>query len=377
MKKAQLLFKNNRWSSFGKYEEMDNPLVLAFGNRFLLEDKEIYQAIRQKFPRGAIVLGTTSGEILHNQVHFDSLCVTAIEFEKSQYHIASHNIKDSGLDSRLAGRKVAEKLSKEGLRHVFVISEGTYVNGSDLAKGLQEEVGYKVTVTGGLCGDDTRFEKTLAGFNEPPKEGEIIVIGLYGEELSISFAIKGGWSPFGPNRKVTRSRGNVLYEIDNQPALDLYKRYLGEKANELPSAALIFPLNVREKGNAHSYVRTILSIDEDNNSMVLAGDIPEGATVQLMMTNMDSISMASEEAAQLAAEKLNQNADLAIMVSCIGRKLVLDQRVDEEPDEVKKTLDEETTICGFYSYGEIAPFEGERNCQLHNQTMTITLIGER
>ena len=110
--------------------------------------------------------------------------------------------------------------------------------------------------------------------------------------------------------------------------------------------------------------------------MVLAGDILENSTVQLMMTNVDNIVNAAEIAAQQAMHLRTSKPELAILVSCIGRKLVLDQRVEEEVEEVIEVVGKETTVCGLYSYGEIAPFEGESNCQLHNQTMTITLISE-
>ena len=110
--------------------------------------------------------------------------------------------------------------------------------------------------------------------------------------------------------------------------------------------------------------------------MILAGDIPENSKVQLMMTNIDNIANASEKAAKQALSTRQNEPELALLVSCIGRKLVLDQRVEEEIEEVVDVLGKSTTICGLYSYGEIAPFHGEKNCKLHNQTMTVTLISE-
>ena len=231
-------------------------------------------------------------------------------------------------------------------------------------------------ITGALCGDSARFEKTLSSYNENPKVGEVVAIGFYGETLEVSFGTNGGWTPFGPERVVTKSKDNVLYELDGKPALDLYKKYLGEKSNELPASALLYPLKVQSSDEKKSIVRTILNIDEEENSMILAGDILEESKVQLMMTNVDSIVNAAETGALQALDLREKKPELAILVSCIGRKLVLDQRVEEEVDEVMEVVGKGTTICGFYSYGEIAPFDGEMNCQLHNQTMAITLISE-
>ncbi|OUS09395.1 histidine kinase [Nonlabens dokdonensis] len=376
MKTVQLQKRaGEEWQFIGKNQRLIEPLVLIFGNRFLLEDSYLYNDIRNLFPDGNLVFGSSCGELIASSVNDEHITITAIEFERSHYEIQRYNIKEANGDSEKAGREAVKKLTQEQLKHIFVISEGSFVNGSDLTKGMQEYAP-KALITGGLCGDDARFEKTLASYNEPPKEGEIIVIGFYGDTFEASFSIYGGWIPFGPERLVTKSEGNILYEIDGKPALDLYKTYLGEKAKELPGSALIYPLNVKSKENNQSFVRTILNIDEDKNAMILAGDVPTNSTVQLMMTNMDSIASASETAALRAMEGRISSPQLALLISCIGRKLVLDQRIEEEIEEVRDVIGNETIISGMYSYGEIAPFYGERSCKLHNQTMTITLISE-
>lgn len=367
--------KDKEWQYLSENVSLKSPLVLVFGNRYLLEDAAIYDEVQSLFPDGHLIFGSSSGEIVAGAVNDEHITITAIEFEKTRFEVQTKSIIEAHNDSEQAGRTVVEKLSKEGLKHIFVISEGSSVNGSALTKGMQEAAP-EVLITGGLCGDDARFERTLASYNQQPKEGEIIVIGFYGETFEASFSIYGGWTPFGPERLITKSEGNVLYEIDGKPALDLYKRYLGDKAAELPGSALIYPLNVKSEENEQSFVRTILNIDEEQNAMILAGDVPEKATVQLMMTNMDNIAVASETAASRAMEGRKTPPELALLISCIGRKLVLDQRVEEEVDEVMSVIGNDTTIAGMYSYGEIAPFYGEHSCKLHNQTMTITLISE-
>ena len=376
MKTVQLVKKENTWEYLTANTVLKKPLVLVLGNRFLLEAPNIYNEIKSMYPDGEIVFGSTSGDITSNAVNDNTITITATEFEKSSFLIKTSNIKDSNLDSYKTGVNLVNQFPEEGLKYIFVLSEGSFINGSELTKGMNAATNNNVLVTGGLCGDAARFEKTIAAYNENPKPGEIIAIGFYGETLEVSFSIHGGWTPFGPERIVTKSSFNTLYELDNRPALDLYKKYLGEKSKELPAAALLYPLNVKSKEENQSFVRTILNINEDENAMILAGDIPENSKVQLMMTNVDNIANASERAAKQALELRVNKPQLALLVSCIGRKLVLDQRVEEEIEEVVSVLGNTPTICGFYSYGEIAPFHGENNCQLHNQTMTITLISE-
>ncbi|GAA4970607.1 FIST signal transduction protein [Algibacter aquimarinus] len=377
MKTVQLKkHKTRDWTYLSPKQALSKPLVLVLGNRYMLEDNTIYEEVKALFPDGELVFGSTSGDITSNTVDDDSITITAIEFEKTEFLIKKSNVLHSDLDSHKTGVDLLKQFPEDGLKYVFVLSEGSFINGSELTKGMNTSTTNNVLITGGLCGDAARFEKTLAGYNENPKPGEIVAIGFYGESFEASFSIHGGWTPFGPERVVTKSKSNVLYELDNQPALDLYKKYLGDKSKELPAAALLYPLNVKSSEEKQSFVRTILNIDEADNTMILAGDIPEHSKVQLMMTNVDNIANASERAAKQALELRSTKPQLALLVSCIGRKLVLDQRVEEEIEEVVAVVGNDTTICGFYSYGEIAPFHGENNCQLHNQTMTITLISE-
>ncbi|TPN86884.1 FIST signal transduction protein [Aquimarina algicola] len=368
--------KNQDWMVVREHtEELKKPLVLVFGNRFELENPELYQEIRQMFPDGEIVFGSTAGEIVGERVHDNAITITAIEFEKSSFIIKRENILDHDKDARTLGATLIKKLPQEGLKHVFVVSEGSFVNGSALIEGLESQ--YKdVTFTGGLCGDNDRFEKTLVGYNQNSKEGEIVVIGFYGDTLDISYAQFGGWTPFGPERIITKSDHNILYELDHQPALDLYKRYLGDKASLLPQSALLYPLSVKSKERSEPIVRTVLSIDEASNTMILAGDVPEGSVVQLMMANIDNIADGASKAAQIAMDNRSNRPELAILISCIGRKLVMDQRVEEEVEEVIELIGDQAVVSGFYSYGELAPFTSGKTCELHNQTMTLTLFSE-
>lgn len=364
------------WEYLSEKQDLKNPLVLVFGDRYLLETEGLYEEIKTIFPDGHIVFGSSCADITANNVDDNSITITAIEFEKTSFLIKTSNVLHADFDSHKTGKALINEFPQEGLKYVFVISEGSFVNGSQLTIGMNSATNDNLLITGGLCGDADRFEKTIASYNESPKPGEIVAIGLYGDSLEVTFSVYGGWTPFGPERVVTKSKGNILYELDNKPALDLYKMYLGDKAKDLPGAALLYPLNVQSAEGEQSIVRSILNIDEAENAMILAGDIPEESKVQLMMTNVDNIANASERAAKQALHYRKNKPELAILVSCIGRKIILDQRVEEEIEEVTQVLGENVRITGFYSYGEIAPFHGEVSCQLHNQTMTVTLLSE-
>lgn len=256
----------------------------------------------------------------------------------------------------------------------MVFSDGSLVNGSELTKGLNQAAG-NILVTGGLAGDDANFRSTLVGLNRNPAEGNIVAIGFYGHKLLVTHGSQGGWDMFGLERTVTKSQGNVLYEINEQSALDLYKKYLGPDVDNLPASALLFPLALTIQGQSEPIVRTILSIDEEQKTMTFAGDIPENSKVRLMKANFDKLIDASSKAAENSL-KNNRKPDFALLISCVGRKLILGPRTEEEVEAVADALPEGTMIAGFYSYGEISPFNSSATCQLHNQTMTITSFYE-
>ena len=355
---------------------LKNPLVLVFGNRYMLQHKDLYKEVRTLFPNGHLVFGTTSGEIMDANVYDGTVVLTAIEFEKSTFLVKAKNVVDFGNDDKSLGQQLMSEFSQEGLRHIFIVSEGSSVNGSALIHGLEINKFRKVGLSGGLCGDDDRFELTLSSYNEPPKEGQVVAIGFYGDSLEITSANFGGWTAFGPERIITKSKDNILYELDGKPALDLYKKYLGKKASELPKSALLYPLSVRTQAGSEPIVRTILNIDELENAMILAGDVPERSKVQLMMSTVYDIANGANLAAKIAMRNRKHEPELALLVSCIGRKLVMDQRTEEEVEEVISVIGPSAKITGFYSYGEMAPFEGQETCKLHNQTMTLTLFSE-
>ena len=378
MKIKQLVFHEGVWNTSKESANFDTDeaqLVLAFGERTLLEQNIHYDFLHQKFPKAAIILNSTSGEIHNDGVYDNTIVATAITFEKTKVRTIAVDIKNH-IESYQAGAKIANDLLEENnLKAIMIISDGSRVNGTRLTQALNEITSYKVQITGGLAGDQDRFQKTLVGLNSEPQEGKIIGIGFYGNNITIGHGTQGGWDAFGPEREITKSEYNILYGIDNKPALDLYKEYLGSYAAELPGAALRFPILLQSTQNSSPVVRTILSINEEDNSLTFAGDVPTGSSIRFMKANFDRIIDASATATEQAMTRLTTAPELAILISCVGRKLVLGQRTEEEIEVAKEIFGNETLISGFYSYGELAPSNSTK-CELHNQTMTITTFAE-
>jgi hypothetical protein len=352
-------------------------LLLFFGSTHILKRRILCEEIKKAYPNAHFFGCSTAGEIAGTQVTDNTFVMTAISFESISIQGAQVELSQA-VDSYRAGQLLAQSLETNGLRHVIVLSDGLCVNGSDLVRGLTENLASEVSITGGLAGDGERFEETLVCWDGHPQNKTVAAVGLYGDKLRIGYASQGGWDPFGPERIITKAKGNVLYELDGKSALDLYKLYLGEQAAGLPATGLLFPLSIRTKDSQTSLVRTILSVNEEEQSMTFAGDVPEGSYARLMKANFDRLIDGAIGAATKSYEAIGSfSPELAILISCVGRKMILKQRTEEEIEGVRDILGEKTVMTGFYSYGELSPFNQGGICALHNQTMTITLLSEK
>lgn len=368
--------QNTGWRPDLPLADAVRHMVFVFGGSALLKENKLVGDLRDHFSEATIVGCSTSGEIAGDEVVDNSMVATAVSFDHTQLRMASVKITDPS-SSYAVGQELGRELNDPSLRHVFVLSDGLNVNGSDLARGLASGVAEGVSITGGLSGDGTDFAETWVISSDTAGSQVVAAVGLYGDRLRVGYASMGGWQPFGPVRSITRAEGNVLYELDGRSALDLYKTYLGDHADQLPASGLLFPIVVTQEQGGEGVVRTVLSVNEQDRSMTFAGDIPQGGTAQLMKTNVDDLVDGATAAAETSLAAFGDSRpNLALLVSCVGRKLVMKQRIEEEVEAIRDVFGMDTTIAGFYSYGELCPFSQGEECRLHNQTMTITALAE-
>jgi hypothetical protein len=371
--------QQNRWSASdgwtGPAADPEAQLLLVFGERSSLALPALAPTLAQRWPAATVIGCSTAGQISGAEVFDTGVAATAIRFEHTTVRAAS--VPVSAASSAAAGAALAQALAGPDLIHVIVISEGLDINGEALVRGLGENLPATVSVTGGLSADGEQFQETVVLFGGTLHRNTVAAVGLYGTRLKVGYGSVGGWDSFGPERQITKAAGNVLYELDGQSALALYKRYLGEHASGLPASGLLFPLSLRTLDASAPVVRTILSVSEADQSLTFAGNVPVGGYVRLMKANFDRLIDGAVGAGRISAEALGTPVDLALLVSCVGRRMVLRQRVEEEVEGVRDIVGEAATITGFYSYGEISPFTPKARCELHNQTMTVTTLAER
>jgi hypothetical protein len=372
-----LEYSNQTWSPIK--QAINDPqaaaLVLVFGNSDQSNPAQLYNGIRERYPNARIIGASTAGNILGDEIHRTDAIATAIRFKQAKVHIASTRFSPND-NTRDLARQLLAQLPAEGLRHVLVLTDGLLLSGSELAEGFNRSKP-DILISGGMAADGKRFQSTWTMADDLPCSSQIVVAGLYGDSLAIGCGSYAGWSAFGATRKVTRSSGNILYELDNEPALALYKRYLGTFATDLPESGMRFPLSIQTDDNNPGVIRTLLGIDEENQSIRLAGNIPQGSYTRLMHPNFNRLINGAEEATR-SAPRINQEPALALIVSCVGRRSVMADQVEDELCVIQDSLGEKVQLTGFYSYGEIGPMQATGNqCHLHNQTITVTSIYEQ
>ena len=376
MKIEQWIFTLAYGWNFDEYDKtnFDPQVVLCFIAEKLLTNTEALNSLQSRYLNADIVYVSTAWEIFDETMHEESISVVAIEFEKTPIKL-SYKAVENRNNSFKIGTEIVQELAADDLQHIMLFSEWLNVSGMELVRGI--ETGKSIWITGGLAWDDGAFEHTCVWLNEVcPEKSMVLWIGFYGENIQIGRWSIGWWDAFGQKRIVTKAKDNVIYELDNEPILDLYKKYLWDLAAELPSSGLLFPLEITPPDSKESFVRTLLAVNEEEKSVSFAGDVVEGSTAELMKANFDRLIDGAGKAAEMWAEFV-KHPELAILISCVGRKLILKQRTEEELEIIKEVIGDETKIAWFYSYGEIGPNETDMSqCNLHNQTMTLTFFKE-
>ena len=367
------------WSGLGEGDLPPPDLVIMFASSDTLRRSGHAEELIRKFPNALHIGSSTGTAVQGRELTDDGSVAMALGFANTRIELATRKLADPA-DSETVGHALGSELAAPDLAAVFVLSDGLSVNGSALVRGLVGAVGPGVSVSGGLAGDGPRFEETLVSVAGVAMPNATVAVGLYGSALRVAHGSAGGWDTFGPKRLITRAAGNVLYELDGMPALDLYERYLGEEAAQLPASGLLYPLKIWDAAAPENeVVRTLLAIDREARSLTFAGDVPQGWEARLMRGTFYRLTEGATAAAQHARQSLAAagcEPEACIIVSCVGRRLLMQQRTEDEIDAVANAIGRTTPVAGFYSYGEIAPDNATGFCGLHNQTMTLTLLAE-
>lgn len=392
----------NGWSSAFPAIDSAQTLILVFGPADWQAYTAAFNELIAHYAQAIIVGCSGYGAISNGEILDDTLIASITHFHQTQLRLATCPI-NSPAESLFAGQILAHELAAPDLQATLLFSDGLNTNGSTLIAGINSKLSPATVVIGGLAGDSQRFTSTWVMANQLPRSQLACALGFYGNAIQFKTAIRVGWNPLGPERQVTLASGNKLYTLDDKPALELYKQYLGSRATDITKNSLNFPLAIRSKGKPYTLIRTPMVLDEDSQTLIFAGDIPENSSAQLVHVSATTLIDGAYKAGLELNEVIALNQDqpvLLLTISCGARRAVMAEDAGLELDAVCSAFAKKINQVGYYSFGELAPHNVKLEpknspycatkdcttclatptyglCELHNQTITLTAIYEQ
>ena len=339
--------------------------------------EKMLQGICEGAGTDRIVGCTTAGEISSEGLSVNSAVLGGIASDQIDFEIVA--VGDLGQDSQLAGRRLADAFSAEP-QYVQIFSDGLTGNGCALLRGIADVLGDHVPVSGGAAGDNGEFRETFQFSNGRIHRDAVCAIGFYGD-LRLGTSVSSGWVPIGLAKQVTKARGGVVYELNGEPALNVYQRFLGQHAQKLPAIGVEYPLGFSLPGGPADHedlfvLRATMSVDRKARAITFAGEIPEGVMVNLTCGDRPSILQAAQTAARNAQSAIVEaDPEIIFCFSCMARKIVLGRRTKEEIEAVRSELGRQVPMVGFYSYGEFSPVGPAARNYMHNESITLSVLG--
>ena len=359
------------------------PDILWVFGAITYNQQKLLDGIAAAAPEVPVVGCTTDGEISNKGLSVNSVVVMALASDTIRFETTY--VENLSKDSYAAGAQIGKAFQGVGSRYIQIFSDGLSGNADQIIKGIKDHMGDDIKIAGGTAGDGGDFKRTFQYYGNRVLTDSIVAVAFQGQ-FGIGTGTACGWFPVGIAKKVTKAVGNVVFELDGQSALQAYERFLGKHAERLPAVGVEYPLGLLEDDSdseeeGYFLCRATMGVDREAGAIIFAGNVPEGSLVKMTIGNDGDIIQAARQAANSAMERLGQvdpalKPQAIFLYSCMARKIVLGTRTDEEIMAVKEVVGKHVPIIGFYTYGEYCPIgECEKSC-FHNETATLTIIGE-
>ncbi len=334
---------------------------------------------------GVPIIGCSGAAIITNKgILPNGLCIMLLNFPKTAYFNTAIVDSISSKTALNSGKELGEKLlqgfpkMKRDLGLIF--SDGLIKDTSNLFYGLQEKLGTSFPLIGASASDKLQFLKTHLYFNDKLYIDAVCGI-IFGGKLNFGWGIKHGWKPLGKPRQVTKSYANIIYEIDNSPAANVYEEYLAcnlrEIKNELNRISTFYPIGIELQGEEEHLLRNLHSVDSEG-ALIFQGNVPEGSRIRLMIGTKESCLTAARQALNEAKNGLfGKKIGFAFIFDSVSRYILLGRSANKELEIIKEEIGSNTPIMGVYTYGEQAPLKAinyHGKTYLHNQTFSILAI---
>ncbi len=337
------------------------------------------------FNKGIDVFGATSGGEFSNDNQTEGeMVIMLIELERSNYFISLEDAKGKELAqvSQTLARTALSKFKNPAfiLCSTSLTAEGDFLNGDVLVENIEKVVGTDVKIFGGMAGDDIKFTGTYVFNHEKSTDSGIIAIVLDEDKIDLHGMALSGWKPLGIERTITKSKGRLIYTIDNQPAIDMYLKYLGnenfsenEKFKILDAIGVHYPFQIKTEYGEPVMV-TPMGIDKNENALICEKEVKQGSAFHFSVPpDFDIVETILENARDLKKEK-QASADALLIFSCIGRLAAMGPMAQEENEGLAKIWN--VPMAGFYTYGEFGRSpHGKR--RMHSTTCSWVALKEK
>jgi hypothetical protein len=323
--------------------------------------QKITRTIIEKLPQAVIIGTTTSGEILNAHMLDKSLVISLSLFDQTQLK----SVHIIGEESEAMGRKVAETIIVEETKCVIMFADALLCNGEAILRGLNSVCSDQIVVAGGMSGDNSRFKKSYCIHGSEVFQGGVVAVSLSNPALEVFHTYNLSWKPIGKKMTVTKSEGNKIFEIDNEPIKEIISQYLGKYiADRMPASTIEFPL-IYQKGGV-DIARSIISMPDDGG-IIYAGELREGQQVRFGIGSPNMLIESVQKCCNLAT---SSPIESLFVYSCIARKAFLGKELELEYFHLAKIA----PVTGFFTYGEF--YHGTDKNELLNVTTTVLGLSE-
>lgn len=340
------------------------------------EHQQLLDAIDDAWPGIELIGCTTDGE-LSSSLGFRDDSISILLFASDTIDFASGLGRGLSVDTEVACQQAVEQARAKTEREprlCITTPEGLTVSGQMTVEALRNALGQDVDLFGGLAADHRKYESTRQFCGRQVVSDSVPILLLSGP-LFYSFGVASGWKAIGDPGMITRSQGNVVYEIDGAPAVEFYRRFLGKEFK----LSTDIPLIILNDAEEPEYLRSSSGcVDEETGAITYQSDVPEGIRAQLSITDRAAILEGCEESIRKALQGFpgNKKPEAAVIVSCSARKLLLGTKISEEFRILRENVGPNLPVCGFYSFGEIGPQKSDSTKPImHDQTFTMLLLG--
>ncbi|SFO04156.1 Uncharacterized conserved protein, contains FIST_N domain [Algoriphagus ornithinivorans] len=337
--------------------------------------------------KGIQVFGsTTAGEFIDGDIEEGSIVMLLMDMNPAYFQVEFLEIDpETALEDSKKLGEVSKKLFQNPA--LIIASGGIYLDGDQIMEGILQglEIAHssalnEISIFGGMAGDDLLTERPTVFTNGKSKDNALVALIIDKDKIDVRGIATCGWEAIGTSKTVTKSEGNIVYTIDDKPALDMLTKYLGVELKKDGDQSVVafqnswyYPLQL-ERENGDTVIRATRFADSEKRSLICTGSLPQGSKIKFSLPpDFDAIKIVVEECESIK-DNAEQEADALIIFSCVSRYLSFGALMKEEIEQVQEVW--KAPMAGFFTYGEFGKSKIGDN-EFHNNACCAVALKEK